>query len=51
VELATALHDGMRAVLGTWGIEGYRRKWHLYDFPLAEYEQLEALLHDIPLEE
>lgn len=50
VELATALHDGMRAVLGTWGVEGYRRKWNLYDFPLSEYEQLETLLHDIQLE-
>jgi hypothetical protein len=50
VELATAVRDGMQDVLETWGLEGYREKWDLYDFPLAEYEQLETLLRDIPVE-
>lgn len=47
VELATAVRDGMKEVLDTWGLKGYRHTWQLYNFPMAEYKMLDTLVRDI----
>lgn len=41
-ELRRLTVDVLADVLAKFGIEGYRAKWLEHDFPLAEYERLQA---------
>ena len=43
-EMVNAFVAGLRGALDTYGLENYKNKWRLYDFPLEELVQTETLL-------
>jgi hypothetical protein len=41
---AGALYSGCKRLLEDVGLEGYRQKWQLHEFPVTEYEELARLI-------